>query len=110
MTTKERQQVRQNLIDAGFRRISSTQDKGDGRYVEQWQSDKDNSVIELKWDKKTLDKKAAIAEIIDEFEQVASSAVQYVGMANYAEREQESLAKVAAAADTARKALLALMI
>jgi hypothetical protein len=50
MTTKERQNVRQALLDAGFRKNYSDDkpeyyDKGDGACTERWKHFKDNTAI-----------------------------------------------------------------
>ena len=61
MTTQERRVVRGRLIEAGFQRITTEipenpiyYDNGRGGYREVWQSNKDNTLITVDWDNKTV--------------------------------------------------------
>lgn len=108
MTTTERQQTRAALLSAGFQHVNSTTDNGEGRYIEWWRSTKDGSLITLTWDKKTRDIPVEIIRIVDDFTAIACSAVEFVGVANYAEREREAKRCVQAASLTASRKLRAL--
>lgn len=61
MTTIERQNTRQALLDAGFEREHREDEPNhydrahDGVYTEIWRSKKDRTKITLEWDRKTPD-------------------------------------------------------
>jgi len=62
MTTLERQNVRQHLLDAGFKKDYDTPDRPelydrglDGVYTEDWVHTTDRTRITLRWDVKTKD-------------------------------------------------------
>lgn len=45
--------MRRALLAAGFLRRGATMEYGEGAYTETWEHSKDNTKIELTWDKKT---------------------------------------------------------
>ena len=71
MNSNERRAVREGLVVAGYRRVYSTSDEGDGRYDESWahQEHTDNRII-LEWGDKTAERgsRPTLRQMINQLE------------------------------------------
>lgn len=76
-TTAKRAEIRRALIDQGFRRISSTQDRGDGGYSETW-ADPEGNGVRFSWAARTREEPESPTGLSEEqIDALSESAERY---------------------------------